>query len=69
MLTDLHTHTHTPLQKGQLYFVTESALYELFKFAAKFSDEITEGLNEEGLTIQAASFDQIRRNMRAANHT
>ena len=63
-----HTHTHT-LQKGQLCFITDSALYELFKFANKFSEEVTDGLKEEGLTIQAASFDQIKRNMRSATHT
>ncbi len=62
-----HIHTLDP-QKGQLYFVTESALYELFKFAGRFSEEVTEGLKEEGLTIQAASFDQIQRSMRSATH-
>ncbi len=63
-----HHHPHT-LQKGQLYFITDSALYELFKFANKFSEEVTDGLKEEGLTIQAASFDQIKRNMKSATHT
>ena len=49
------------LQTRKLYFVTESALYELFKIAAEHSDEIIDTLNEEGLTIPAAQFDQVRK--------
>jgi hypothetical protein len=41
--------------------VTESALYELFKYASTYSDDIIDALNEKGLTIPAAQFDQVRR--------
>lgn len=48
-------------QTRRLYFVTESALFELFKFASAYSDDIIDALNEEGLTVNAAQFDQIRK--------
>lgn len=48
-------------QTRKLYFVTESALYELYKFASEYSEDIIDSLNEEGLTISAACFDQIRK--------
>ncbi|XP_064399093.1 plexin-A1-like isoform X2 [Halichondria panicea] len=67
--SDMCQYLRETAQKGQLYFITDSALYELFKFANKFSEVVTDGLKEEGLTIQAASFDQIKRNMRSATHT
>lgn len=54
----------TRLQKSKLYFVTESALFELFKFASEFSDDVIDALNEEGLTIPAAQFDQVRKALR-----
>jgi predicted choloylglycine hydrolase len=50
--------THS--QTRQLYFVQESALHELFKFAAQYSEEITDGLNEEGLSIMATNFQQLK---------
>ena len=52
------------IQTRQLYFVTESALYELFKYASEYSEEIIDALNEEGLTIPAAGFDQIIKALR-----
>lgn len=54
----------SPLQTRQLYFVTESALYELFKFAGEYSEDIIDALNEEGLTITAAQFDKVRKGLR-----
>ena len=54
--THTHAHTHTHSQTRQLYFVQESALHELFKFAAQYSEEIIDGLNEEGLSIMATNF-------------
>ena len=49
------------MQTRKLYFVTESALYELFKISSEYSDDIIDSLNEEGLTIPAAQFDQVRK--------
>ena len=43
--------------------MTESALFELYKFASTYSDDIIDALNEEGLTIPAAQFDQLRKKL------
>jgi hypothetical protein len=43
----------------KLYFVTESALYEIFKYAASYYDELHDALNEEGLSIMASKLEQL----------
>ena len=48
-----------PTQTRQLYFVTESAVFELFKFAAHYSEELMEALNEDGLITLAAKFGEL----------
>ncbi|CAI8038569.1 Plexin-A4 [Geodia barretti] len=44
----------------KLYFVTESALYELFKFAATYSSELQDALNDEGLSVMAIKLEQLQ---------
>ena len=51
-------------QTRQLYFVTESALYELFKYASRYGEEISEALNEEGLSVLASSFVEIQKSLK-----
>lgn len=51
------------LQTRQLYFVTDSAIFELFKFASRFAVQVTEALEEEGLSIVAGKFDSLRREL------
>ena len=69
-----YTHTHNlhtafphavhSLQTRQLYFVTESALYELFRYAVTYSDELQDALNEEGLSVMATKLEQLQRSIK-----
>ena len=40
--------------------MTESALYELFKFAATYSSELQDALNDEGLSVMAIKLEQLQ---------
>lgn len=54
----------SPLQANQqLYFVSESALFELFKYASTHSEALVEALNEEGLVAMANSFEQVKESL------
>ena len=55
-------------QTRQLYFVTESALYELFKYASTYWEEISEALNEEGLSVLASTFVELQKSLKAWVH-
>ena len=46
-----------------MYFVSESALYELFKYSSKFSLDLIEALEEEGLTNLAQNFGQLKESL------
>ena len=46
-----------------MYFVSESALYELFKYSSKFSLDLIEALEEEGLTNLAQNFEQLKESL------
>ena len=50
-------------QSQQMYFVSESALYELFKYSSKFSLDLIEALEEEGLTNLAQNFEQLKESL------
>ena len=63
-ITSLHLSPPSTLQTRQLYFVTDSAVFELFKFASRFGVQVTEALEEEGLSIMAGKFDALRQELR-----
>lgn len=50
----------------QMYFVSESALFELFRYASTYSDALLEALDEEGLTTMAHSFESIKDSLHSA---
>ena len=39
--------------------MTESALFEIFKYSASYYDELHDALNEEGLSIMASKLEQL----------
>lgn len=49
-----------PQANQQMYFVSESALFELYRYANMYSDALLEALDEEGLTSMAHSFETIK---------
>ena len=70
-LPSLHLHLVSlpPLQANQqMYFVSESALFELFRYAAVYSDALLEALDEEGLTSMAHSFETIKDSLQLPPH-
>ena len=48
-----------PLKQPTVLFSTEGAVYELFKCAVQYSDEIIAALREKDLTDQALSFQSV----------
>jgi plexin A len=57
---DMSEYLRETAQTRKLYFVTESALYELFKFAATYSSELQDALNDEGLSVMAIKLEQLQ---------
>jgi len=44
--------------------VTESALYELFKYASQYSTEISEALSDDGLSVLAEKFMELKKSIK-----
>ena len=67
---EVYAHVFTslppPQANQQMYFVSESALFELFRYAALYSDALLEALDEEGLTTMAHSFESIKDSLQSA---
>jgi len=42
-----------------MYFVSESAVYELFKYCQQYSEQIIENLEGDGLKSLAANFEKL----------
>ena len=62
----IHVFSSSPQANQQMYFVSESALFELFRYASTYSDALLEALDEEGLTTMAHSFESIKDSLRSA---
>ncbi|XP_065900650.1 plexin-A2-like isoform X2 [Dysidea avara] len=46
-------------ENQQMYFVSESAVYELFKYSQQYSQQIIENLEGDGLRSLAANFEKL----------
>ena len=51
-----------------MYFVSESALFELFRYANMYSEALLEALDEEGLTSMAHDFETIKDSLQLPAH-